>query len=707
MNTKKNLEKNNILYIIVILLLVAIILFSAAIFSNTAQQARKISGLSRACEAIFEIKSQEDQYFDNAVINPVYYSDSAEDKNRFAKQFEQIDAIFQHKNSNLEILFEQDTSLRSAFNAYVSALDTIEKSTFRRGFESKGLYGKLRQTAHKIEALYQDSIKQLSKVPLLLIGKNIDDSKIIHKNLFDTLGNEALTYPVLQSISKNLLAYTNLLNARRYEKDYLYRHTRQYYDMARHCAQNIQIAQGDVLINQYINLLDSVSRYTSIIEAAKSRKTDNLKKMLAQLEMQINKNTTNRQHILIMIGFFCLTLAFGIITYHLYSQFKENEQFEKNKAILIKMHDDKVALDSAYEEVGKQNKLLEVDKKNLEQDKILLYENYERLLRLAKHITEISTFDQSFKNIVQRAAATVKILMDDKIDMFVAGQINAHGSILTLYKQLYLEDDLRKEIHNVETDYHRNSVRCFKTEQAISSFDGAQIDVEDLDIEIYPSVIYVPLNYQNKVVGVLGIKSRMKDNLNHLHLNKLKLVAYFVEQAYSNNQQINSLISLMKAIRESETLKDIINNMGTSMIDLFPDVMSFGIGILDKKDTQIQFTGTYRKSIDEQMLDAIVGHPEARQYRDAAYPASLCIASNQMYFRDVNRPSYELTFEGSQNSKSFIYHKLKVEGKTIGVFSTHFFEKETLTVNDTDKIRMLSYFFQELSILYEDQNLNS
>jgi transcriptional regulator with GAF, ATPase, and Fis domain len=705
-------DKTKTSYIILALFIVSIIAFVIAILNSTEQQTHKISGLSKACEAIFEVKAEEDLYFDSTVLNSDYYSESLEDSIRFNQHFARIAHIVGGKNGDLNALFANDLPLRDSFKTYAAELAMIERKTFQRGFESKGLYGKLRNIAHKIEQLYQDNVVSLSRfAPLIAIGENTETSRIIAKNLLDTVANAGLSNEALRGISKNLLAYTNLLNARRYEKDYLYRHSDQYYDMAKACIQN---SPKDTLIGAYIQLLDAVKVCTDTINSGKNIKSANWKTMTDRLQAQIKQDKGMQWHWWLLLGLFAL---FALIAWVLYLQYQENEELQKAKDDLgynkIAMEQDKGALSNNYEQLGRENKQLQQDKETLEQDKKSLYEDYERLLRLAKNITEISTFDQSFKNIVQRTAATVKVLMDDKIDMFVAGQVDAQRTYLTLYKQLYSEDLLTGEKHNIETNEHKNSVRCFNAEKAICSFDNNEIDKdetdnseinnnkidkEDPDIKRYPSVIYVPLRYQNKVIGVFGIKSRIKDNLNHLHLNKLKLITYFFEQAYTNNQQINSLINLMKAIRESANLEDIINNMGTSMIALFPDVMSFGIGVLDTADTQIQFTGTYRKSIDAHMVDTITGTPEPRQYKDATYPASLCIASHQTYFHDINRNIYELTFDGSQNSTSFIYHKLRVNDRTVGVFSVHFFEKKRLTVNDTDKIRMLSYFFQELSI---------
>ncbi len=394
--------------------------------------------------------------------------------------------------------------------------------------------------------------------------------------------------------------------------------------------------------------------------------------------------------------------------YKIYSSNK-NEVVNEKSAQLVKS-------------AAAQNKLLQA-----QAEKVLFEEKAKELQNFSDSLVQISEIGQqiisslSVEVIVNTVHRSVKNLM--KADGFGIALANENENKLSF--PLYLEEgESYTDVVYELSDESRLSVLCFKKLKDIIIADY-ELEIRTIfNTNIIPkagknpsSLIYLPLTYNNKALGVITVQSFTKNAYSTFHVNILKNIATYAAIAlqnarlYKNQEEIvaHRTKELLKSKEEientylinkkvSEIGRQITSNLNLALIfkklhASLSEVMNadcFGVRIYLPKENVIE----YKYEIERDVLDLDVAKVPLMD--DDNYTV-WCLKNKKDIFIEDNLTDYKMYVNQikvvtGDMPHSLMFTPMLLGEKVLGVITVQSFQKFAYKPFQLDILKTLATY---------------
>lgn len=369
-----------------------------------------------------------------------------------------------------------------------------------------------------------------------------------------------------------------------------------------------------------------------------------------------------------------------------------------------------------YHNKKKANINITAQKEELERS----YNNISILSEIEQEITS----SLSVEIIIEKVYENVNKLMI--ADVFCIGIHNKKNNSID-FPSFIEKGKKYNSSYNLD-DTARLPVLCFNT--------GREILINDLEKEFrtfipvaqipHPvagerpeALMFLPLYYKKKIIGVINVESFEKNSYTKYHLDILKNLAVYVAIALENAQLYENLEEKVKertievtkqseAIEKSHENTKLLSNIGreiTSVLSVeeiinkvyenvnkLMDASAFGIGIFNETENRLNFSGFIEKGKKLPFF--------YNEIDDAARPAVWCFKNQKEFVINDLSLEYNTYFpnreipvpkEGEQ-AESIIYLPLLTSDKIVGVITVQSFNKNAYTEYQLNILRNLAVY---------------
>lgn len=269
------------------------------------------------------------------------------------------------------------------------------------------------------------------------------------------------------------------------------------------------------------------------------------------------------------------------------------------------------------------------------------------------------------------------------------------------------------------------SVWCIKNKKEIFINDNLNEhkkyvnNIVIINGEMTHSLLFCPMILKETVIGVITVQSYQKNSYTVHHLKMLRTLANYTAIALENAQLYEKLEEKIKE-RTVEVLKQkeeveksyentkLLSNIGREIssvlsveeiinkvyqnVNKLMDASAFGIGLYDKTDKRLHFSGFIEKG------EKLPTHFD--ELTDESRPAVWCFNKQKELFSNDYKNDYTRFFPGEKQpqpkeglgSESLIYLPLSIANKQIGVITVQSFKKSAYTEYHLDILRNLAVY---------------
>lgn len=366
--------------------------------------------------------------------------------------------------------------------------------------------------------------------------------------------------------------------------------------------------------------------------------------------------------------------------------------------------------------------------RNNKNAKTHILEQKEALERSYKNIAILSDIEKeiaaslSVEKIIEKVYENVNKLMS--ADIFCIGIHNEQNNSVDFPG--FIENGVKYNSSYDLNDNTRFPVLCFKNQQ--------EIIINDLDKEYKKFVsyvptpiagerpealIYLPLLYKGKVIGVINVSSFKKNAYDNYHIDILRNLAVYVAIALENAQLYETLeAKVTERTAELSKQKDeivksyentkLLSAIGQQLSSVFSveeivqkvyenvnrlmDATAFGIGIGNKSEGIIEFKGFIENGEK--------APPFINEFNDVGRPAVWCYKKQQEIVINDFKNEYNNYFpnqaipkpKSGELPESVLYLPLSIGNKHIGVITVQSFKKNAYTPYQLDILRNLAVY---------------
>lgn len=333
--------------------------------------------------------------------------------------------------------------------------------------------------------------------------------------------------------------------------------------------------------------------------------------------------------------------------------------------------------------------------------------------KLLSEMGKMITSQITPETILSRAYESINKLMD--AEAFGIGVHNVEKNTLQFPGFIEGGEVLPSSEWNLEEENERLGSICFLNDQMIHTNN---LD-EDYHLYMkeyvkpklglsYPSIIYLPIKVQDKVIGVVSTQSSKVGAYSTYHIDILSAIAIYIGIALDNAtlyanleervkertaeiekayQDTSRLAQISKDIAESLNVETIISRVYKNVNELM-DATCFGIGIFDSKKNLLVMPGFIEngRQMEEFSFDL----------QDDKRLASWCFNRGEEVFINDYFQEYETYISGVQkpvagkDSSSVIYIPLQSKDSRIGVLTVQSYEKNVYTEYHLNILRNLA-----------------
>ncbi len=311
------------------------------------------------------------------------------------------------------------------------------------------------------------------------------------------------------------------------------------------------------------------------------------------------------------------------------------------------------------------------------------FENLKNLTKIGKEVT--STFD--IERIADQLYDNISRLMD--ISSFLLATYNNSEQVLT-YIRVYEDDEKIGAGLSFNVNEKENLAGyCAKNNEEILTTcneDVLQyISHQKASVGVpRESIIYIPLSFEDQVVGVLSAQSVMKNAYTEQHLEVLKNIAAYLSVAL-NNAHSHQGIKNIGLIGQEITSKNSIREINEVVYGRLGEVMStegFGIGIYNDMTQSIDFPA-YIENGEE--LEFHSEHITEDRFSTWCYHNKdivhiSCMDDYFVYLKDWTAPAM------GEVMLSFVYVPLLIGKRCIGVMTVQSFDENIYSEQDINLI---------------------
>ncbi|MFT4601762.1 MAG: transcriptional regulator with GAF, ATPase, and Fis domain [Arenicella sp.] len=366
----------------------------------------------------------------------------------------------------------------------------------------------------------------------------------------------------------------------------------------------------------------------------------------------------------------------------------------------------------AFELKGRLDQF-EKEKKALE-DKNLELESYFQDVQTLSSIGHEITSTLDIEGIFQIIYERMNSLMDAQ-GIFVG---------LCNYKEDKLEVKLAID-SGKRDDYFEYSLKSRKLSNYTVN-TGKSVHINDYQSEIKDyfkkgeellhdapeSVIVIPLEVKEEIIGILYSQSDKKNAYTKHHFNILNSFASYIAIALDNAAlYANMEEKVQERTQELQTTYDnteLLNKIGQNLISTLDfetvfeqlysnvnelmDASAFGIRLYDKETNKIHYPYEYERGIRLEIMEATMDN--ANNY------SVVCIKNNEPIHINDNAKEYKkwvdeiLVLDGvdSKMPTSLIFYPLRSKGEVLGVISIQSFEKNAYSSYDLTNVQALAQY---------------
>ena len=362
------------------------------------------------------------------------------------------------------------------------------------------------------------------------------------------------------------------------------------------------------------------------------------------------------------------------------------------------------------EKLGEQNLTLEQSKKDIS---------------VIREIGQEITSSLSVETIIEKTYGSMNKLMD--ADVFCIGIYNKSNNSIDFPG--FMEKGKKFNSSYDLDDDARLPVLCFKYQWEILINDlkkeyGRYIPYIPAPIagEHPESLIYVPLLFANKIIGVINVESFHKNAYNDNHLNILKSLAVYVAIAIENAQLYENLevkveertAELVKKNKEIEKTYNniqILSEIGQEItstlnfekvldtvytkVNSLMDATEFGIGVYNQQKQSIDFSFYYydSKRMDSD-LDTWISMDDKNRL------SVWCVENRRIVFINDMQNEYSKYIsnldsykgEGKLLLESVICLPLVIEDRLVGLISVQSPKRHSYTINHVEILQTLASY---------------
>lgn len=359
--------------------------------------------------------------------------------------------------------------------------------------------------------------------------------------------------------------------------------------------------------------------------------------------------------------------------------------------------------------------------RNITQQKVAVEKSYKNLSILSEIEQEI-TASLSVEKIIEKVYENVNKLM--KADVLCIGIPNAEKN--TIEFPGFIENGKKYSSSYDLNDDTRFPVLCYK--------NGQEFFINDLRKEYKKyipyipipvvgdrpeSLIYLPLFSKGKIIGVITVESFSKNAYTKYHFDILKNLAVYIAIAIENAQLYENLegkieertVEVLKQKEEVEKSYEntkLLSNIGREIgsvlsveeiinktyqnINKLMDASAFGIGIYNKYENRLDFSGFIEKG--EKLPFFFNDLSEEKR------PAIWCYKNQKELITNDFKNEYTNYFPGKtlpfskagDHVESLIYLPLSTANKNIGVITVQCFKQNAYTEYQVDILRNLATY---------------
>lgn len=234
------------------------------------------------------------------------------------------------------------------------------------------------------------------------------------------------------------------------------------------------------------------------------------------------------------------------------------------------------------EEIRQKNAALEQQTEEIraQRDKIEeAFDNVKLLSEIGKEITG----NLSVIGIIETAYQNINALMDASV--FSIGIYNPHRNSIEFHGTMEKGERLPPYVHSVD-DSNRISVWCFNNQREVFINDFRKEYVRYIKSIKPPtagespmSIIYLPLNFKDKKIGVITVQSFQLEAYTDYHIGILRNLAVYTGIALDNASTYDALERerehTMGSIRYAQTIQNAILPLKEHMDKLFDSFVIF------------------------------------------------------------------------------------------------------------------------------------
>ncbi|MES2591478.1 MAG: tetratricopeptide repeat protein [Bacteroidota bacterium] len=369
-----------------------------------------------------------------------------------------------------------------------------------------------------------------------------------------------------------------------------------------------------------------------------------------------------------------------------------------------------------YRNKKKANISITAQKEELERS----YMNIAILSEIEQEITS----SLSVEKIIEKVYENVNKLMI--ADVFCIGIHNKKNNSID-FPSFIEKGKKYNSSYNLD-DPTRLPILCFNT--------GREILINDLEKEFRTfipvaeipqplagerpeALIFLPLYYKKKIIGVINVESFEKNSYTKYHVDILKNLAVYVAIALENAQLYENLEEKVKertievtkqseAIEKSLENTKLLSNIGreiTSVLSVeeiinkvyenvnkLMDASAFGIGVLNKAGNRLNFSGFIEKG---EKLPFFY-----HEIKDETRPAVWSFKNQKEFvINDLSKeynnyfPDREIPVpKAGEQTESIIYLPLLTSDKVVGVITVQSFNKNAYTEYQLNILRNLAVY---------------
>jgi transcriptional regulator with GAF, ATPase, and Fis domain len=328
----------------------------------------------------------------------------------------------------------------------------------------------------------------------------------------------------------------------------------------------------------------------------------------------------------------------------------------------------------------------------------------------------------SVETIIKKTYKKVNSLMDASV--FLIGLYNNEGRI-DVSGAMEKGKKLPPFLYSLK-DVHRPAVWCFKNQKEMFTNDYLNdypkyfpntVVPKPASGEFSKSLIYLPLTFQKKKIGIISVQSFKKNAYTQFHLDILRNLSVYITTAIENAQlyedmeikvkeRTNEIIEQKEKIELSFKTVKTLSEIGQEITSILSaekiiektykklnslmDASVFAMGISNREEFRLDVSGAMEKG--EKLP------PFFYSLTDIRRPAVWCFLNQREIFMNDFRNDYNKYFPDSAPPKpvkgetinSMIYLPLTFHKKKIGVISVQSFKKDAYTQYHLDILRNLS-----------------